>query len=112
MSLSPAAVELEGVSFAYGHGPQVLEGVDLRIGQGEFVGIAGPNGGGKTTLVRLALGLERPLAGRALLFGEPAHTFSRCARNVLINCSRIQTLWPAACQAARLSFASARTNIK
>ena len=77
MSLSPAAVELEGVSFAYGHGPQVLQEVDLRIGQGEFVGIAGPNGGGKTTLVRLALGLERPLAGRALLFGEPAHTFSR-----------------------------------
>jgi zinc transport system ATP-binding protein len=55
----------------------VLEDVDLRIAEGEFVAIAGPNGGGKTTLVRIALGLERPSAGRALLYGEPAHRFSR-----------------------------------
>jgi zinc transport system ATP-binding protein len=75
--MSAAAVELDGVSFGYGGGPQVLRGVDLRIEEGEFVAIAGPNGGGKTTLIRLALGLERPVAGRALLFGEPAHAFSR-----------------------------------
>jgi zinc transport system ATP-binding protein len=75
--VSEAAVDLRDVSFAYGHGPQVLRGVDLRIEQGEFVAIAGPNGGGKTTLIRLALGLERPLAGRSLLFGESAHGFSR-----------------------------------
>jgi zinc transport system ATP-binding protein len=55
----------------------VLEGVDLRVGEGEFVAVAGPNGGGKTTLVRIVLGLERPAEGRALLFGEPAHRFSR-----------------------------------
>jgi zinc transport system ATP-binding protein len=46
---------------------------------GEFVAIAGPNGGGKTTLMRLILGLERPAAGEALLSGEPAHRFSRRA---------------------------------
>jgi zinc transport system ATP-binding protein len=96
MSLSPSAVELEGVSFAYGHGPQVLHGVDLRVGQGEFVGIAGPNGGGKTTLVRLALGLERPLSGRALLFGEPAATFSqRRTLGYLAQRSRLGTEAPA-----------------
>jgi zinc transport system ATP-binding protein len=39
---------------------------------GEFVTIAGPNGGGKTTLLRIALGLERPDRGKARLFGEPA----------------------------------------
>jgi zinc transport system ATP-binding protein len=54
----------------------VLEDVSLRIGEGEFVAVAGPNGGGKTTLVRLVLGLERPSEGRALLYGEPAHRFS------------------------------------
>jgi zinc transport system ATP-binding protein len=75
--MSASAVELQGVSFGYGGGPQVLRGVDLRVVEGEFVAIAGPNGGGKTTLIRLALGLERPVAGRALLFGEPAHAFSR-----------------------------------
>jgi zinc transport system ATP-binding protein len=71
------AVELDGVSFGYRPGQRVLEDVRLRLGEGEFVAVAGPNGGGKTTLVRLVLGLERPSQGRALLFGEPAHRFSR-----------------------------------
>ncbi|MBA3375846.1 MAG: metal ABC transporter ATP-binding protein [Actinobacteria bacterium] len=71
------AVELSGVSFAYRAGHHVLENVDLRIGEGEFVAIAGPNGGGKTTLVRIVLGLERPSQGTASLYGEPAARFSR-----------------------------------
>jgi zinc transport system ATP-binding protein len=66
------AVELEKVSFAYPGGPGVLSGVDLKIRRGEFVTIAGPNGGGKTTLLRVALGLEEPATGVARLFGEPA----------------------------------------
>jgi zinc transport system ATP-binding protein len=71
------AVELRSVSFSYGQGPPVLAGVDLAIAQGEFVAVAGPNGGGKTTLLRIALGLEQPSSGQALLFGEPARRFSR-----------------------------------
>ena len=71
------AVELRDVSFGYRPGQHVLEDVDLALGEGEFVAVAGPNGGGKTTLVRLVLGLERPSAGSALLYGEPAHRFSR-----------------------------------
>jgi zinc transport system ATP-binding protein len=60
----PLTVELDDVSFAYGRGPFVLEDVDLSVERGEFVAIAGPNGGGKTTLLRLVLGLERPTRGR------------------------------------------------
>ena len=71
------AVELADVSFGYRPGQRVLEGVNLKLGEGEFVAVAGPNGGGKTTLVRILLGLERPSEGRALLYGEPAHRFSR-----------------------------------
>lgn len=70
------AVELQGVSFGYRAGQNVLESVDLRLDEGEFVAVAGPNGGGKTTLVRIILGLVRPSEGRALLYGEPAHRFS------------------------------------
>ena len=73
------AVQLEDVSFRYGGGPPVLRDVDLEVRPGELVAIAGPNGGGKTTLIRLVLGLERPEAGRVFLFGEPAHRFSRRA---------------------------------
>ena len=57
----------------------MLRAVDLRVEPGEFVAIAGPNGGGKTTLVRIVLGLERPTAGSARLFGEEARHFSRRA---------------------------------
>lgn len=68
------ALDLRDVSFAYRGGPPALEDVTLSVEQGAFLGIAGPNGGGKTTLLRLALGLERPTAGRALLFGAPPGT--------------------------------------
>jgi len=73
----PVAVELRDVSFAYNGGGPVLEHVNITVEAGEFVAIAGPNGGGKTTLMRIVLGLERPSAGSALLYGEPAHRFSR-----------------------------------
>lgn len=76
----PLALELRDVDFAYGGGPRVLEGVDLAVEPGEFVAIAGPNGGGKTTLVRLAVGLEEPTRGSVRLFGEPAHRLRRRER--------------------------------
>src|SRR5947208_15821997 len=61
------ALRLEKVSFAYGHAPPVLRDVDLEVERGEFVAIAGPNGGGKTTLVRLVVGLEEPTSGHVEL---------------------------------------------
>ncbi|MBA3366835.1 MAG: metal ABC transporter ATP-binding protein [Actinobacteria bacterium] len=71
------AVELSRVSFGYGHGQRVLDAVDLSILPGEFVAIAGPNGGGKTTLLRLILGLERPGEGDVRLYGEPPNRSAR-----------------------------------
>ena len=59
----PLALRLEQVTFAYGHAPPVLRDVDLQVERGEFVAIAGPNGGGKTTLVRVVVGLEQPTSG-------------------------------------------------
>lgn len=70
MHVAAAAVEIVGVSFAYAHGPAVLRDVSLRVEPGEFVAIAGPNGGGKTTLLRLLVGLEQPAAGVVRVFGE------------------------------------------
>ena len=61
---------MEKVSFAYGHAPRVLRDVDLEVQRGEFVAIAGPNGGGKTTLVRLVVGLEQPTSGRIELMAR------------------------------------------
>ena len=76
----PLAVELRHVCFAYPGGPEVLHDVELEVESGEFVAIAGPNGGGKTTLLRVAVGLEQPARGEALIFGEPATQSSRRRR--------------------------------
>ena len=76
-------VELEGVSFGYRAGVRVLEDVSLEVGAGEFVAIAGPNGGGKTTLLRLVLGLERPTTGTVRVFGKPVGKAGRTGRGNL-----------------------------
>lgn len=67
--MTPAVV-LEQVDFAYADAP-VLRSVDVCIHPGEFVCIVGPNGGGKTTLVKLLVGLLTPQRGTVRVFGEP-----------------------------------------
>ena len=47
----------------------VLEDSSFKAGPGEIIGLVGPSGGGKTTMIRLMLGLIHPLSGRVLLFG-------------------------------------------
>jgi len=59
----PALVELAGAGFRYGE-DIVLPSVDLRVEVGDRIVLLGPNGGGKTTLVRLLLGLAEPWRGR------------------------------------------------
>jgi len=68
-----AAVELIDVWFSYGDQP-VLRDANLRIGAGERVCVVGPNGGGKTTLLKLMLGLLRPDRGRVLIAGQSPTT--------------------------------------
>ncbi len=56
-------VNLEGVGKSFGTTP-VLDGVSLGIAAGERIGVVGRNGGGKSTLLKLILGEERPDTGR------------------------------------------------
>jgi ABC-type Mn2+/Zn2+ transport system ATPase subunit len=55
-------VRLDGVTCAYG-AETVLEEVDLRVGEGHFIGVIGPSGSGKTSLLRAIMGTLRPCAG-------------------------------------------------
>jgi len=69
MTLPAYAIEVSDLSFSYGAEP-VLERVNLRVAEGEFLGIVGPNAGGKSTLLKLLLGLLQPQAGRIRVLGQ------------------------------------------
>lgn len=67
-----ASIELRNVSFRYADGePDVLKAISFKIEPGESVAIVGPSGGGKTTLLKLMLGLHRPTQGEVLVGGHP-----------------------------------------
>lgn len=64
------AIEVKGLSFGYG-GTRTLKAVNLTVKKGEFLGLVGPNGGGKTTLLKLIMGLLVPDTGTVRVFSQP-----------------------------------------
>jgi zinc transport system ATP-binding protein len=66
--MSNPIIEIRNVAFAY-NGETVLQDVNLDIRQGDFLAVIGPNGGGKTTLVKLMLGILKPDSGTIRIFG-------------------------------------------
>ncbi len=64
-------VSLRGLSFSYGEGPTVLDGIDLDIVAGEKIALVGASGGGKTSLVQILLGLYPARSGQVLYDGVP-----------------------------------------
>jgi len=72
-----AIIDLRNVSFAYRSGAPVLQDISFQVREGDFVGLVGPNGGGKTTLLKLVLGVLRPLLGEVLVLGRPAAALGR-----------------------------------
>ena len=76
-TMNGPAIELESVCFNYGANP-ALENVSLQVSRGEYLAVIGPNGGGKTTLLRLLLGLLEPSSGTVRVLGEaPARAAGR-----------------------------------
>ncbi|MHB8920886.1 MAG: metal ABC transporter ATP-binding protein [Halothiobacillus sp.] len=63
-------IEIRNLAFGYDSVPALIE-VNLCVARGEFIAVIGPNGGGKTTLMRLILGLLEPQRGQVHVFGEP-----------------------------------------
>ena len=69
--MSEPAILVEGVAFDYPRGVRALDGIDLRIDDGERVVVVGQNGSGKSTLVRQFNGLLRPTSGQVSINGRP-----------------------------------------
>ncbi len=71
---STPIIELDRVCFSY-TSEEVIKDVSLEIHKGDYVGFVGPNGGGKTTLLKLMLGLLQPKDGEIKLFGTNIKSF-------------------------------------
>ncbi|MFH1155086.1 MAG: metal ABC transporter ATP-binding protein [Pseudomonadota bacterium] len=89
---SDFAAVLTNVSFAYRKGP-VLDKVTLSISHGEFATIVGPNGGGKTTLLKLLLGLLKPDTGTIRVLGQTPEK-SRLKVGYMPQYSHLDMLFP------------------
>ncbi len=72
--MNESIIRLEAVNFSYGS-KQVLTHVNFEIKRGEFVGLVGPNGGGKTTIIKIILGLLKPDSGKVFLHDTQIEAF-------------------------------------
>lgn len=64
-----ALIEVKALNFSYGEN-RILEDISFVVNEGDYLGIIGPNGGGKTTLIKILLGLLPPTSGTVSLLGE------------------------------------------
>lgn len=79
MSITPhqdTIISIQQVSFGYTT-ERVLEDITFNIHRGDYLGVIGPNGGGKTTLLKLLLGLLQPNSGSISIFGHPPLAISK-----------------------------------
>ncbi|MBW4828551.1 MAG: metal ABC transporter ATP-binding protein [Clostridiaceae bacterium] len=67
-------VEFENISFSYGKN-EVLDNINFHIEKGDFIGIIGPNGSAKSTLMKVMIGILKPDIGRVKLFNEDLKDF-------------------------------------
>ncbi|AXG78370.1 ABC transporter ATP-binding protein [Streptomyces paludis] len=79
-SVVDRVIETRGLTKRYGGGQLAVDRLDLTVPAGSVFGFLGPNGSGKTTTIRMLLGLIEPTAGSAVLLGRP---MPRAARAVL-----------------------------
>ena len=74
MKFSTAIFDLKNLNFNV-NGQTILSNISLEIFSGQYIAIIGPNGGGKTTLIRMLLGLEKPSSGEIRIFGKKLKDF-------------------------------------
>ncbi len=91
--MTATAIRTEGLTKRYGT-VDALSNLDLAVAPGEVLGYLGPNGSGKTTTIRLLLGLIRPTAGRSEIFGLDSQRQAVEAHRHLSYVPGEANLWP------------------
>lgn len=79
---TPVAVHFDGIEKRYGRLP-VLQGLSLNVPRGKVTALVGPNGSGKTTMLKILLGLVRPGAGTVTVYDADEHPVQGDVRSVL-----------------------------
>jgi polyether ionophore transport system ATP-binding protein len=102
-AICDAAIHTEGLCKRYGD-TVALDALDLIVNEGEVYGYLGPNGSGKTTTIRLLLGLHRPSSGRAALFGVDAWRDPVGAHQRVAYVAGEPFLWPSLTSAETFEF--------
>jgi ABC-2 type transport system ATP-binding protein len=97
------AIRAEGLTKRYGS-TLALDALDLAVAEGEIYGYLGPNGSGKTTTIRLLLGLHRPTAGHAKLYGLDAWHESVAAHRHVAYVAGEPYLWRALTSSETFAF--------
>jgi ABC-2 type transport system ATP-binding protein len=98
-----SAINTHGLSKRYGE-TVALDGLEISVEEGEVYGYLGPNGSGKTTTIRLLLGLHRPTAGRAELFGLDAWSDAVAVHRRVAYVAGEPFLWPSLTAAETFEF--------
>jgi len=90
---SSPVVRLENVSMRYDR-RKVLSEINLVVNYGDFVAVTGPNGGGKTTMLRVILGLLRPTSGSVMYFAPDGKSVDRLSIGYLPQKNKVDSQFP------------------
>ena len=82
---NPPILRFDRIGFSYAKTGSFIKDLSLSIGEGEFIGLLGANGSGKSTILKLGSGILRPSAGRLMLWGKPLQAFGNRDRAKLIS---------------------------
>ncbi len=81
----PLILELDSVRYSYEKNKAFINDLSFKVGVGEFIGLLGANGSGKSTILKLGSGILKPTSGTVSLWGKGLHTFNNRDRAKLIS---------------------------
>jgi len=81
----PKILDLDGVIYSYDKDRPFIQDLSFSVGEGEFIGLLGANGSGKSTILKLGSGILKPSSGSLLLWGKDMHALNNRDRAKLIS---------------------------
>ncbi len=81
----PRILKVRDAKFSYSRDGSFIEGLSFSVGEGEFIGLLGANGSGKSTILKICSGILRPSSGEVVLWEKLLHTYSTKDRAKLIS---------------------------